>query len=175
MPACGEVHKTMQEITSISNSYSQRKYTRTEQNQELQSVLDYFTERQPFGTDYIELHSLSSGVVAVNVDSAEAVGNTILSSMDGMSVSQFKFTKNEQVTTLASSVYVSCDGKKIETDTQQLYQRLLVAGIGTIDVSTLFQYELCSYRTSVFDQKLMRQADKADFQNGLIKSPCLCY
>lgn len=60
-------------------------------------------------------------------------------------------------------------------DAQQLYQRLLVAGIGTIDVTTLFQYELCSYPTSLFDQKLlMRQADKADLQNGLIKRAPTC-
>ena len=100
------------------------------------------------------------------------VGANILSSMDGMSVSQFKFTKKEQVVTLASSVYVSLDGEKIEMDPKQLYQRLLVAGIGStiIDVETLFRYELCSYPTSLFDQKLfMQQADKADLQNGLIK------
>ena len=67
-------------------------------------------------------------------------------------------------------MYVSLDGEKIQMDAQQLYQRLLVAGIGTIDVTTLFQYELCSYPTSLFDQKLlMRQVDNADLQNGLIK------
>ena len=46
----------------------------------------------------------------------------------------------------------------------------LVAGLGSIDIETLLKYELCSYPTAFFDQNmLMRQADKADLQNGLIK------
>jgi len=175
MPACGEVHKAVLEIASLSNSYSvdmhkDRINSRMDRDsKDLQSVLDYLTERTPFGTDCIELRSLSSGIVAeksVNVDSADIVGSKILTSMDGMYVSKFKFSKKEQVFTLASSMYVSLDGEKIEMDAHQLYQRLLVAGIGTIDLPTLFQYEICSYPASLFDQKLlMRQADKADLRN----------
>jgi len=90
--------------------------------------------RKPFGTDCIELWSLSFGIGAQkpgNVNAAEFVDNNILTSMDGMSVS------------------------KTELDAQQFYQHLLVAGIVTIDVLTLFQYELCSYPTSLFDWKLL--------------------
>ena len=62
------------------------------------------------------------------------------------------------------------DGERVEMDPKQLYQRLLVAGIGNIDIQTLFKFELCSYPTSLFDQKLMmRQADKAYLQNALLK------
>ena len=118
------------------------------------------------------------GIVAdksVNVDLAEAVGTKIICSMEGKSVLQFKFSKKDQVVTLASSAYVNVDGESIEMDPKQLYQRLLVAGIGTIDIQTLFKYELCSYPTSLFDQKLlMCQADKADLQNGLIKKAPSC-
>ena len=72
-------------------------------------------------------------------------------------------------------MYVSVDGEKIEMNPQQLYQRLLVAGIGTIDVQTLFQYELCSYPTSLFDHRLrMRRADKADLQNCLVRRVPTC-
>ncbi len=178
-PACGEVHKAIQEITTLSNSHTNeihkdRRKSRMERDlKDMQSILDYFTERKPFGSDRTELHSLSSGIVAeksVNVDSAKSIGAKIVRSMEGMSVSQFKFKKKEQVVTLASSVYVSVDGEKVEMDPKHLYQRLLVAGIGTVDVQTLFQYELSSYPTSLFDQKLfMRQADKSDLLNGLIK------
>ena len=89
--------------------------------------------------------------------------------MEGKSVAEHKFSKKEEVNTLASSVYVSVDGEKIEIDPQQLYQRLLVAGIGNFELQTLFQYELCSYPSSLFDKKLlMRLADKADLLNALI-------
>ncbi len=63
--------------------------------------------------------------------------------MVGKTVTKHKFCKKDQVNNLASSVYVTVGNEKIEFDPQQLYQRLLVAGIGTIDLSTLFKYELC--------------------------------
>ena len=70
---------------------------------------------------------------------------------------------------------MAVDGEKIEINPQQLYQRLLVAGIGTFDTKTLLQYELCSYPSSLFDTKLlMRLADKADLQNGLLKQVPEC-
>ena len=112
---------------------------------------------------------------SVNVDTAETVGAAILSSMEGLSVSKHTFTKKQQVNNLASSVYVSVDGEKVQIDPKQLYQRLLVAGIGTIDVKTLFQYELSSYPSSLFDTKLlMRLAAKADLINWLIKKVPSC-
>lgn len=62
-----------------------------------------------------------SGRNILNVDSAKTIGDSILASLEGKSVSQHKFVKNNQVCTLASSVYVAVDGKKIEINPQQLY------------------------------------------------------
>lgn len=94
--------------------------------------------------------------------------------MVGKSVSDYSFSKKEQVTTL-SSLYVSVENEKIEINPQQLYQRLLVAGIESVELNTLFQYELSAYPTSLFDQKLlMRVPDKADLQNGIIKKVPQC-
>jgi hypothetical protein len=68
---------------------------------------------------------------------------------------------------LASSLYVSIDGEKIEIDPQLLYQRLLVTCIGSVEIQTLFPYELCSYPSSLFDTNLfMRLVEKADLQNA---------
>ena len=61
--------------------------------------------------------------------------------MVGVSVANYKFTKKDQVNTLATAVYVSIDGAKLEIYPKQ-YQRLLVAGIGGIESQTLFQFEL---------------------------------
>ena len=95
--------------------------------------------------------------------------------MEGVSVTRHIFSKKKQVTNLASSVYVSVDSDRIEIDPQQLYQRLLVAGIGNIDKKTLSEHELCSYPCSLFGTKLlMRLADKADLQNGLVKKAPQC-
>ena len=75
--------------------------------------------------------------------------------MEGLSVSKHKFTKKQQVNNLASAVYIAVDGEKIQIDPKQLYQRLLVAGIGSVYLQTLFQYELCSYPSSLFDTNLL--------------------
>ena len=70
---------------------------------------------------------------------------------------------------------MSIDGNKVEIDPKNLYQRLLVAGIGNIEPQVLFQYELCSYPLALFDTSLlMRAADKASLQNGLIKKASQC-
>ena len=111
---------------------------------------------------------------SVNIDNAKSIGDGVLEKMAGKTVLEHKFAR-KQVNTLASSIYASVDGEKIEIDPQQLYQRLLVAGIGTIELTTLFQYELCSYPSSLFDKKLlMRLADKADLQHGIVKKVPRC-
>ena len=109
---------------------------------DLHSIIEYFIKAKPFREDRTELCRLSTGIVAdkpVNVELAEAVGSIIVMSMAGKSVSQFKFTKKDQVVTLGSSVYVHVDGERVEMDPKHLYQRLSVAGIGNIDIQTLFQ------------------------------------
>ena len=66
--------------------------------------------------------------------------------------------------------YVAVDGETIEINPKQLYQQLLIAGIGTYDTKSLLQYKLCSSPLSLFDSKfLMQLADNADLQNGLLK------
>ncbi len=183
-PACAEVHRALQEVTGLSGVKSGQMHKDLSQARlakdakDLQCLLNYFQERKPFSKDTKELRSLESGVIAegsVNVDSAEEVGNAILASMEGKTVSEYTFSKKNQAVNIASSVYVSVSGETVEIDPHQLYQRLLVAGIGTIDFHTLFQFELCSYPASLFDTKLlMRQADKADLQNGLLKKVPSC-
>ena len=60
---------------------------------------------------------------------------------------------------------MAVDDKKNEIEP---LQRLLVAGISIIELSTLFQYDLCSYPSSLCDSKLlMRLAE--DLRNWLIK------
>ena len=63
----------------------------------LQSLLDHLLGRKPFRPTYnnTELQSISSGIieeVSVNVDSAKTIGESIIASMIGKSVSQHKFS-----------------------------------------------------------------------------------
>ena len=185
MPACGEMHNAMQTVTGLSDMDHDDKHkdltkARLQRDgKDMQKIIDLLEERKPFSNDNTDLHSLSSGVVAdpsVNVDSAEMAGSSILESMVGKSVLKYKFSRKEQVVTLASSLYVSVDGEKMEIDPKHLYQRLLVAGIGNTDPEVLFQYELCSYPSSLCDTRLLlRAADKANIQNGLVKRLPMCH
>ena len=92
--------------------------------------------------DSRELHSLSSGVIAnkfVNVERAESVCHAILKSMQGKSGnSDHMFRKRDQVATLAASTYIAVERERIEIDSKQLFQCLVVAGKGTVDTKTLF-------------------------------------
>ena len=102
---------------------------------EIQTLVEIFRDREPFRAGNFQLRSLTTGLVAeksVNVDSAESVENVILDSMVGVSVANHRFTKKNQLNTLATTVYVSVTGATVETDPKMLYQLQLVAGIGAI-------------------------------------------
>ena len=145
---------------------------------DVQTILHYFSERKPFSKDSRELRSLSSGVLAdksVDLDRAESLGQAILQSMYGKSVAEYTFRKKDEVTTLASSTYITVEGERLEIDPKQLFQRLVVAGKETIDTQILFTYELSSYPSSLFDSSLLvRLPDKASLQAASIKKVLLC-
>ena len=183
-PACAEVNRAMRGVTGFqddndSNIHKDRSPARMSRDaKDVQTTLEYFSQRGPFLRDSKELRSLSSGVIAeksVNADQSESVGQAILQSMVGKSVAEYKFSKKDQVITLASSTYITVDGERVEIDPKQLFQRLVVAGTGTIDTQTLFTHELSSYPTALFDTSLlMRQPDKASLQKGLLKKAPSC-
>ena len=183
-PACGEVNRAMREVTGIEDMHKteihkDRSAARMKRDtKDVQIILNYFLERKPFASDSQELRSLSSGVIAdnsVNADRAEAVGQTIVKSMHGKSVAEYKFSKKDQVTALAATTYLTVEGEQLEIDPKQLFQRLLVAGAGTVDIVTLSTYELSSYPAVLFDSNLlMRLPDKASLQSSLVKKVPSC-
>ena len=93
MPAYGEVHRAMQEVTGLSSYGAGEIHKDLTQAKlmcdakDLHSIIDYFEARKSMNTN--ELQTLSSGVIAdglFNVDSAETVGAAILVAMEGVSV-----------------------------------------------------------------------------------------
>ena len=104
-PACAEVHKTMQEVTGLSNTEEKAVHKNLtparmkHDAKDLQSLLDYLLERKPFSYCNTELQSFSSGIIgegSVNVDNAKTIGESIVASMVGKSVSQHKFLKRNR-------------------------------------------------------------------------------
>ena len=89
-PACAEVNQAMQELTGVNYNTGEQNKDMTAARQardwkDTLTVLQYLQERNPFSLDP-NLRSISTGVHAhptVNVDEAVAVGDMILTQMNG--------------------------------------------------------------------------------------------
>ena len=68
-----------------------------------------------------------------------------------------------QIKKLASVRYLQHEGETIEIDPQILFQRLVMVGQRSMDITEMFAYELCAYPAMLFDKNpLMRTAQKGD-------------
>ena len=67
------------------------------------------------------------GQLSVNVETAEAVGTTILSSMKGKTVLEHSFKKNNHVVTMATKTTIKTDDALVQIDPLLLFQRLTIA------------------------------------------------
>ncbi len=169
-PACAEVSQSIFEIAGFSSNtgdgHRDMAASRIRRDMsDIQKLLQVFVERGPIHTTSDKLESLSTGLVAeesVNADDAQRVGNKIITSMVDHSVAEYKVSQKNQENTLDTAAYVkSASGERIEMDPQRLYQRLLVTGIGDITLPDLFQFELCCFPPSLFDNHMrMRTGTK---------------
>ena len=178
-PICAEIGQSIFYIAGLSSDEQDghRDLTAARIQRDMSDIkklLDVFLERGVFSTASEKLVSLSTGLVAdhsVNADEAKTVGDKILQSMVGETVSSYSFTQKAQVKTLASAVYVKApSGGRIEMDPQHLYQRLLLMGSGDIPLPELLKYELCSLPASLYDSHMrMRTGNKAELMHHLLK------
>ena len=170
MPQCALINNAMQQFTSIhygtSEQHKELGTTRKKRDDaDTLTCLGFLKERSPFVND-IPLRNIETGVSGdktVNAEKALTMGQEIVNDMVGKKVSEYVFKRNRQVTTLASKGNIKIDGDEINVDPQLLFQRLLAAANGeTNDLSELFNYELTSSPSSIFDNSgLMRLADKS--------------
>ena len=179
MPACADMNSAMQELTglvfSTSDQHVEAGETRQKKDeQDRQSLLRFLLNRNPFAGD-MSLRNISTGVTAdptVNADSAKAVGNTILQSMQGSAVKEFKFKKKDQVVTMDVKVCAKVDGESIQVDPQLLFQRLVTAANGQPDeseLSSLFEFEHSTPPPSLFEPSgLLRESHKSGLADALM-------
>ena len=71
--------------------------------------------------------------------------------MAGKSTDEFTFRKANQAVTLGSRSTVKIKGEHVNIDPQLLFQRLLTVRECCDDVTSLFQYELCTYPAALFE------------------------
>ena len=91
--------------------------------------------------------------------------------MAGKSTDEFTFRKANQEVTLGSRSTVKIKGEHVNIDPQLLFQRLLTVRERCDDVTSLFQYELCTYPAALFESSsLILQPNKAVLADYLWKS-----
>lgn len=116
--------------------------------------LRFVKERDPSG-EFPSLRNIETGVTAdskVNVDSAKEVGERIIESMSGQSISTYSFKRSQQVVTLNSKNFMKIDEEPIFIDPQLLFQRFAtVANSLDLDLSEVLTFELCSIPPALFD------------------------
>lgn len=110
---------------------------------------------------------------SVNADKAELVGQAIVQSRHSRLVGEYKFCKKNQVSTLASSIYITVDEECLDINPSVLFP-CLVAGIGTDETQTLFTWVVILPHSSVWYLSLDASDDNSSLQTGLVKKVPLC-
>ena len=177
MPACAEVNQAMEALTGVNFNTGEQNRDMTEARQardwkDTLSVLAYLQERNPFDKDP-SLRNIATGEHAlsiVNVDTAQAVGTSILSSMDGHTPAEYTFKRKDQAVTLGVKSSVKIDGDQVQVDPQLLFQRLVIVAQKCDELESALKYELCSYPPALFDSSLLlREAKKPALADAIRK------
>ena len=107
----------------------------------------------------------------VNAERGREIGVKILESMAGKSTDESTFRKANQAVTLGSRSTVKIKGEHVNIDPQLLFQRMVTVRERCDDVTSLFQYELCTYPAALFESSsLPLQPNKAVLADYLWKS-----
>lgn len=130
MPACAEVTNVINEFTGVAYTTSEQhkeagNFRMERDKKDIVSMLRFVKERYPFG-EFPSLRNIETRVTAdskVNVDSAKEVGERIIESMSGQSISTYSFKRSQQVVTLNSKNFMKIDEEPIFIDPQLLFQR----------------------------------------------------
>ena len=118
IPACTDINQCMQELTGV-NSDSSEQHKECSQsrikrdNEDTYKVLNTLSSLNPFGPDPF-LRGLVTGLTAnesVNVDNAKLVGQKILDSMVGKTITDISFQRNKQAVTLVANAAITVNNE----------------------------------------------------------------
>ena len=182
LPICAAIHDAM-------TLRSQKKLRTSEQHEDFSSarkdrdmsdlnrLLDWFETHNPFVSNSSELHSLSTGLTAVegggvNCDAAEEVVFNLQSNMDYVSYNEAKLKRSEQIKTLQDLQPGVKAGKKKSkrVDPAVLFSRCSALSKRISEkMEPYFKWEMCLDPPSLFKDNFMRKPVKADLSDALYK------
>ena len=123
--------------------------------------------RNPFNIDHEDLHSLSTGVVAVHGKEAvngeaEIIGSRIQESLDKVNFTDAHIKKKDQFVSLGDLARsVKTDGKNsLSVNPTLLFTRLAATAQQEDDIEQYFTYDLTQQAMALFKNELMRKPDK---------------
>ena len=151
MPVCASISETMQTFSGVSYETSDQHNDVSAARQardvsDTVDLIDYLNERDPF-VQNDSLFNIANGMTAqerVNVEKAREIGVNIVESMAGKSTDEITFRKANQAVTLGSRSTVKIKGEHVNIDPLLEFQRMLTVRERCDDVTSLFQYELCT-------------------------------
>ena len=130
----------------------------------------------PFDDNELLLRSIATGLTAtegygINCDEAEEIGQAIQDQFDDISITKAAIKKKDQIKTLESlKMGVEIDKEKIHVDPMLLFSRLLALIEREEEIREYFRFELTAFPISLFQNGMMRKANKSKLAKALEKN-----
>ena len=149
-PVCAEVNNAMQQRTGVQHNTSEQHKDLTTARQvkdmtDTCELLQFLESRNSF-SDNCSSQSIATGIndgISGNVDTANEVGEKILTSMAQQNATQIQVTRPN-----CHAQYIGCQSQQL-INPQLLFQRLIAAGTRNDQLEEIFEFELCSYSPAI--------------------------
>ncbi|XP_077867667.1 uncharacterized protein LOC144357000 [Saccoglossus kowalevskii] len=172
----GEIHNVMTILTGLEHTTSEqhielRKSQVKRVNIDLLKIQYWFEKFEPFDSNEPSLRSILSGVVTsiesgVNCHNIEKIGETIQKSLYNMALQYAKLAKILE----GLKIGITIGKETVHIDPMVLFARLMLILQREVDLSPYFAYELTSVPTALFEDNVMRKANKALLTKSLISN-----
>ena len=134
---------------------------------DLNTILKWLAQHNPFDIQRPELRSLLSGLTAsdgdgVNCDEVEEVGFLLQGKLDNVKYHEASMKRTEKVRTLIHlTTGIKIDQETVHGEPLILFSRLLVRLERFEDTTPYFQYEVTPFPVSLFKHSVMRKPNKS--------------
>ena len=180
MHASATYHLSLKSLTchtAAETSHTDCEISRsTRDNRDLERIVEWLHQHNPFVVTDGRLRGLASGVTAADADSvtcdiAEAVGDELQKAFDGLSFSEFSVKRKNTVKTLAHLSSCGQPGERnlLDFDSTGLFHRLIVMIERSANLEPYFSYELTATPLSLFKGNIMLKAVKPALAKKLTK------
>ncbi|XP_056017480.1 sacsin-like [Ostrea edulis] len=162
MPTLAECNQAMQTFTDTgyqtSDQHVDMSRSRMEKdNNDINVLRDFLKDWDPFGLHDKTLHNIETGMIAddANAEAAKSISDKIIQSIAGQLASEISFKKKGQVVPLDIKRTSNTNVTQFsQIDPQLMFQRLTNNGSETLNTTAeMFQYELSSFPSSMFESK----------------------